>query len=50
MKVISGKLTVRLPGVESWQDFGEGAVFVLEANKRFQRMAATDTTYLCLYR
>ena len=50
MKVISGKLTVRLPGVDSWQDFGEGAVFVVEANKKFQLKVATDTAYLCLYR
>ncbi len=50
MKVISGKLTVRLPGVDSWQDFGEGAVFVVEANKKFQLKVATDTAYLCLYK
>jgi uncharacterized protein YaiE (UPF0345 family) len=50
MKVISGKLTVRLPGVDSWQDFREGAVFVVEANKKFQLKVATDTAYLCLYK
>jgi hypothetical protein len=49
MRVISGTLTVRLPGVDSWQDFGEGAVFVVEANKKFQLKVATDTAYLCLY-
>ena len=50
MRVISGKLTVRLPGVDSWQDFGEGAFFVVEANKKFQLKVATDTAYLCLYK
>jgi uncharacterized protein YaiE (UPF0345 family) len=50
MKVISGKLTVRLPGADSWQDFGEGAFFVVEANKKFQLKVATDTAYLCLYK
>ena len=50
MKVISGKLTVRLPGVDSWQDFAEGAFFVVEANKKFQLKVATDTAYLCLYK
>jgi uncharacterized protein YaiE (UPF0345 family) len=50
MQVISGKLTVRLPWVDSWQDFGEGAVFVVEANKKFQLKVATDTAYLCHYK
>jgi len=50
VKVISGKLTVRLPGTDAWQDFGEGAEFVVEANKKFQLKVATDTAYLCLYR
>ena len=50
VKVISGKLTVRLPGLDSWQDFGEGAVFVVEANKKFQLKVTADTAYLCLYK
>jgi uncharacterized protein YaiE (UPF0345 family) len=36
MQVISGKLTVRLPGADSWQDFGPGGQFVVEANQKFQ--------------
>jgi uncharacterized protein YaiE (UPF0345 family) len=50
MQVISGKLTVRLPGADSWQDFGPGGQFVVEANQKFQLQVAGDSAYLCLYR
>jgi uncharacterized protein YaiE (UPF0345 family) len=50
MQVISGKLTVRLPGADSWQEFGPGEQFVVEANQKFQLQVAGDSAYLCLYR
>lgn len=50
MQVVSGKLTVRLPGSDDWQDFGPGEQFVVEANQKFQLQVAGDSSYLCLYR
>jgi uncharacterized protein YaiE (UPF0345 family) len=50
MTVISGTLTVRLPGFDSWKDFGAGESFVIETNRKFQLKIAADAAYLCLYR
>jgi len=49
MSVISGALTVKLPGNESWQVFNEGESFEVEANAKFQLKVAVDTAYLCTY-
>ena len=48
--VISGTLTVKLPGSDSWKDFGAGETFVIETNRRFQLRIVADAAYLCLYR
>lgn len=47
--VISGALTVKLPGAEEWQTFNSGDVFVVDANEKFQLTVAGDTAYLCTY-
>jgi hypothetical protein len=49
MTVVSGGLTVKLPGNESWQTFGEGDAFDVPANTKFQLKVAVDTAYLCTY-
>lgn len=49
MKVVAGKLTVRLPGESTWKDFGPGSEFRVAANQKFQLKVAVDTAYLCLY-
>ncbi len=49
MKVISGKLEVKLPGSDSWTSYGEGESFIVEANQKFQVKVESDTSYLCLY-
>ena len=49
MSVISGALTVKLPGNQSWQVFAEGESFEVEANAKFQLKVAVDTAYLCTY-
>jgi uncharacterized protein YaiE (UPF0345 family) len=49
MKVVAGKLTVRLPGATAWRDFGPGTEFRVDANQKFQLTVAVDTAYLCLY-
>ena len=49
MKVVAGKLTVKLPGESAWKDFGPGTQFQVGANLKFQLKVAVDTAYLCLY-
>jgi uncharacterized protein YaiE (UPF0345 family) len=50
MTVISGTLTVRLPGSGTWKDYAAGSSFTVEAGKKFQLKVAADAAYLCLYR
>ncbi|WP_111656785.1 pyrimidine/purine nucleoside phosphorylase [Isoalcanivorax indicus] len=50
MQVVSGALTVHLPGADDWQTFAAGETFEVPANSRFQLKVAVDTAYLCLYR
>ncbi|MRI34534.1 hypothetical protein EOPP23_16225 [Endozoicomonas sp. OPT23] len=49
MTVVSGKLTVKLPGSDSWQNFGSTESFVVEANSSFDVKVDSDTAYLCTY-
>ncbi|MBF0438460.1 MAG: pyrimidine/purine nucleoside phosphorylase [Magnetococcales bacterium] len=49
MTVVSGALTVKLPGEESWQTFSPFESFVVAANCRFQLRVEVDTAYLCTY-
>jgi hypothetical protein len=50
MTVLSGVLTVKLPGSEVWKDYKAGERFTVEAGKKFQLRVAADAAYLCLYR
>jgi uncharacterized protein YaiE (UPF0345 family) len=50
MTVISGSLTVKLPGAEAWKDCGAGTSFTVEAGRKFQLKVGADAAYLCLYR
>ena len=47
--VVSGCLTVKLPGSDQWQDFAESQSFEVAANVKFQLQVKTPTAYLCLY-
>ena len=47
--VVSGCLTVKLPGNNEWQDFPAGESFVVAANEKFQLQVAEETAYLCTY-
>jgi len=49
MTVISGKLTVQLPGEENWQDFITGETFTVAAQQKFQVKVQEQTAYLCRY-
>lgn len=49
MTVISGALTVKLPGASDWQTFSAGSRFEVAANTSFQLQVKQDTAYLCTY-
>jgi uncharacterized protein YaiE (UPF0345 family) len=49
MTIVSGALTVKLPGVDTWQQFATGDRFTVPANNSFQLQVATETAYLCTY-
>jgi purine/pyrimidine-nucleoside phosphorylase len=49
MTVVSGALTVRLPGTDAWRDFGKGESFTVGPNLKFQLRVSEDSAYLCLY-
>jgi uncharacterized protein YaiE (UPF0345 family) len=49
MTVVSGALTVRLPGSKDWETFKAGDQFVVAANEKFQLKVAEETAYLCTY-
>ena len=50
MTVVSGVLTVRLPGETEWKDYRAGDSFVVERDRKFHLRVAADASYLCLYR
>jgi uncharacterized protein YaiE (UPF0345 family) len=49
MRIITGRLTVQLPGETEWKDFPAGTVFFVESGKKFKLRVSEDTSYLCLY-
>ena len=49
MRVVSGKLAVKLPGETAWKDFPEGSTFTVPPNSRFQLKVTEDSAYLCRY-
>ncbi|GGR36248.1 pyrimidine/purine nucleoside phosphorylase [Streptomyces roseolus] len=50
MHVVSGALTVKLPGSDDWRTFGAGEKFDVPADSTFQLKVAEETAYLCEYR
>lgn len=49
MTVVSGALTIRLPGEDDWKTFDAGESFIVDANQKFGVKVAVDTAYLCTY-
>lgn len=50
MSVVSGALTVQLPGVEAWETYAAGTQFTVPADSKFKVRAEVETAYLCEYR
>ena len=49
MTVVSGCLTLKLPGSEDWKDFVDGETFEVEAGASFDLKVPVQTAYLCKY-
>ena len=47
--VVSGTLTVKLPGSKDWNSYGQGDHFIVAANEKFQLKVDQETAYLCTY-
>jgi len=50
MTVVSGALTVKLPGSDEWITYAAGERFEIDANQSFDVKVAEQTAYLCQYR
>ena len=49
MTVINGKLTVKLPNSDQWQEFTNGESFEVAAHSVFQLKVDVQTAYFCTY-
>lgn len=49
MSVVSGALTVLLPGESQWQTFVAGQQFSVRGDSKFQVKVEEETAYLCQY-
>ena len=49
MTVVSGALTVLLPGEREWKTFKAGSDFLVGANVKFQLKVEEPSSYLCRY-
>lgn len=50
MHVVSGALTVQLPGQDAWETFAAGTQFTVPADSKFKVRTEVETAYLCEYR
>lgn len=50
MTVISGELTILLPGETEWRTFRKFESFMVPKDVKFKVKASCDTPYLCLYK
>ncbi|MAI80225.1 MAG: hypothetical protein CL917_14850 [Deltaproteobacteria bacterium] len=49
MTVVSGALTVKLPGADEWETFSTGTAFTVAADQIFHLQVKVDTAYFCTY-
>ncbi len=50
MTVVSGKLTVLLPGEDEWKAYGPYETFIVEKDKSFKVKVEEETAYKCVYK
>lgn len=50
MTVVSGVMTVQLPGETVFRDYKPFDTFIVPKGKKFQLKIASDAAYICLYK
>ena len=50
MTLISGAMSVLLPGESAWRDIALNETFIVAANVKFQVQVAAESSYLCIYK
>ncbi len=50
MTVISGAMTVQLPGETEWKEYKPFDTFIVGKDKKFRLKIASDAAYRCLYK
>lgn len=50
MTVVSGKLTVQLPGESDWKEYKPFETFIVEKDTKFKVKVEETTAYKCLYK
>jgi len=50
MTVVSGALTVKLPGQSDWKTFKANDTFIVDKDKKFQLKVTEYSAYLCKYK
>jgi purine/pyrimidine-nucleoside phosphorylase len=49
MTVVSGSLTVKLPGQSDWKTFKANDTFIVDKDQKFQLKVSEHSAYLCKY-
>jgi purine/pyrimidine-nucleoside phosphorylase len=49
MTVVSGSLTVKLPGQSDWRTFKANDTFIVDKDQKFQLKVSEHSAYLCKY-
>ena len=50
MTVVSGEMTVLLPGESEWKTFGAYETFIVPQNSSFKLLIKSDCAYKCIYK
>ena len=50
MTLISGAMSVILPGEDNWRDIVINETFIVDANVKFQVRVSAECAYLCIYK
>ncbi|HOX77174.1 MAG TPA: pyrimidine/purine nucleoside phosphorylase [Bacteroidales bacterium] len=50
MTVVSGMMTVKLPGEAEFRDYKPFDTFIVAKDSKFQLRIVTDAAYICLYK
>ena len=50
MKIITGRVSVKLPDSNDWKVISASESFIVEANKKFLINIEIDSSYICYYK